>query len=279
VGACGVDAGATHTIDAWDAYDRNMRRMISMSLVVLLLSTAGLLVWRVMPGPVPQPGQTGSDPAAIPAELYRQGQVQTETLNSPDKRWTAEIVLASSADTGSQFQRLLVRDIASGQSFTPVARWVEPGLGRDYPAVVAWASDASSVFYTLSGTGDGCDLFGFAGPLYRANFASGEVAEVAPVSELSPDQRWSAGRAGNDLAVASLIGARPVLTVTASMPSSGDTSPQFGDIQWAPDSASFTYRYVEAPCADDLRSKPIIQTVKIVCDASSEVCRLVAAAG
>jgi hypothetical protein len=254
-----------------------MRRIFWLAVAIVVLGVTVLLTRPVMPAPATQ---ASHDITATPDALSGLRGVQTTTIRSPDQRWTAEVVRASSADGGSDFQRLEVRNAMTAQTFTPVSRWVGPGLGGDHPTVVAWAHDLNSLFYTLSGSGDGCDLFGFTGPLYRTSLEDGTVSEVAPVAVLSPDQRWVAGKAGDSLLVASLIDAQVVLSTTALMPPSDGSNPQFGDIQWAPDSASFTYQFVEAPCAmDDPRAKPLIRTVHVVCDASTSSCRLVTAAG
>jgi WD40 repeat protein len=65
-------------------------------------------------------------------------------------------------------------------TWTPVAEWRNDGLGAHWLAVFRWSVDGRYLYYTNTGSADGCSRFVNGTDLYRLDVSNGEVIEILP---------------------------------------------------------------------------------------------------
>jgi hypothetical protein len=61
-----------------------------------------------------------------------------------------------------------------------VAEWRNDGLGAHWLAVFRWSVDGRYLYYTNTGSADGCSRFVNGTDLYRLDVSNGEVIEILP---------------------------------------------------------------------------------------------------
>jgi Tol biopolymer transport system component len=142
-----------------------------------------------------------------PADLT----MSVEQTTSPDGRWQADAAQSESVLIIDRYKYFVSLTVTDGTTtWTPVAEWRNDGLGAHWLAVFRWSVDGRYLYYTNTGSADGCSRFVNGTDLYRLDVSNGEVIEILPEGKtlnlsLSPDESM--------LAYASYDGQSEVLAV------------------------------------------------------------------
>ncbi|MCB8945356.1 MAG: hypothetical protein H6658_16535 [Ardenticatenaceae bacterium] len=199
------------------------------------------------------------DSATPQTELPDPSELQIESSStevSPDGRWqatasrTEPVVILQSEKF---YTSLTVTDGTT--IWAPVAEWRSYGLGDVAVAVVRWSADGRYLYYTNTGSTDGCGLFFTGTDLHRLDVSDGTVQTILEDGltgnfSLSPDETAVAYLRFNGqgiVAVVQNVASGQADSVVAAETADG----QAGNILWSPDNGRFLFTIAHNPCSDD----------------------------
>jgi hypothetical protein len=132
----------------------------------------------VVPVDSAEPQATLPDPSELEMEII--GNI------SPDSRWQAIVNRSEPVvilQSEKFYNSLTVSDGTT--TWTPVSEWRDYGLGFLSVAVFQWSQDGRALYYTNTGSPDGCFLYSNGTDLYRLDLTDGSVAEILPPGKTS----------------------------------------------------------------------------------------------
>jgi len=157
------------------------------TLTPALPATAAPAVLTDLPSATPPSTALPSWPPTATPDLSQMGRDSWLSL-SPDGAWQAEVEVyfpaqgEGPAAPARYYTRLIVRHTSGSPAWTVVDEWLDWGLGATTSMVFFWSPRDEYVLVAdfgqpggLSGTPDGCALFGYTSRLRRVDLATGAV--------------------------------------------------------------------------------------------------------
>lgn len=177
--------------------------------------------------------------------------IVTQTLDSPDESWRAEVSVATPNQSlpdapRDYYQQLTIASADGTQRYAPIRTWSPFGLGWDAPRLERWSNDGQSLYFTTAGFGDGCGVFSSGSNLQRFNTADNTITRLLfndRWATFSPAEKSVAYLEFNNLVIQDLeTGEQKRIDNANPVPIPS------GHIVWSPDGKMIAYTIANSPC-------------------------------